>query len=133
MKIDVRLAQNPEGQQIAQLVKDSGFSIEGLSWDIVYPYWIVAEHEEIMVGAIQVCPSLPVGRLEMLSTANYMTHRVRAQTVKGLLLACLESLRQHGAQMVSGVIPFKMKAYKRMIRKRGGAVVASGNVIMWKL
>ena len=133
MKIDVRLAQNPEGQQIKQLATESGFGIEDLDWSIVYPYWIVAEHEAIMTGAIQVCPSLPVGRLEMLCTPRELSHRMRAQTVKSLLLAGLEALRQHGSTMASGIIPFEMKSYKRMVKKRGGMVVANGNVMMWKL
>ncbi len=132
-KPQIRLADNSEGDKIHALVISNGFTLEDLDWSKVYPYWLVAEHDGVIVGTIQVCPALPIGRIEMLSTRDDLSHQLRALTVRQLLLAATLTLRQMGAQMASGIVPFEMKKYKNILKKHGCVIASNGNLMVKKL
>jgi hypothetical protein len=59
-------------------------ALDTLQWDRIAPYWLVAEIGGEIVGALQTCPSRPIGRLEMLSLDRDLTHGAKALTVKAL-------------------------------------------------
>lgn len=129
----VRLASNSDGATIHRLVTDSGFAVEDIDWSVVYPYWLVAEQNGDVVGCIQVCIGVPIGRLEMLSVRADLSHMLRAAIVKSLLLAGAATLKKAGAQMVSGMIPFEMKSYKRLLQRRGCVSIGVGNMMARRL
>ena len=61
--IDVRLAQNEDGIAIAALIKEMGFAgIQDLDWSDIYPYWLVAEMDGEIVGAVERDHHLAVRR-----------------------------------------------------------------------
>jgi hypothetical protein len=122
MNIEIRLASNYEGDLIRDLVYQNGFDIDWLTWDNIYPYWLVAVVDEEIQGCIQVCPSLPIGRIEILSIKKDITHTPRARIVKMLVSAATVTLKEFGAQAASSIIPHEMKSYKRVLKKHFGAV-----------
>lgn len=131
-KIIVGLATNEEGPAIQRLIEESGFK-EDLDWNDIEPYWLIALHEDKIIGAIQVCPGKPIGRLEMLTTENNLSGTQRAQVVARLLEQGIKTLKIHGSQMAAGLIDFKLKSYKRLIKRRGGWVMATGNLLGTKI
>ncbi len=131
--IEVRLAQNEDGDDIHRLLLSGGFEIEGLDWHDIYPHWLVAEIEENVVGCFQVCLGKPIGFVEFLATEESLGHRDRACVVKALFDQALAALKTYGAQMASGSIPFELKAYKRVVKRRGGVVLYSGNTFVKRL
>lgn len=129
----IRLATNSDGDAIHRLVTDAGFAVDGIDWGVVYPYWLVAEQDAEVIGCIQVCIGIPIGRLEMLSVSRDLSHPLRAIVVKSLLLAGAATLKKAGAQMVSGMIPFEMKSYKRLLQRRGCVSIGVGNMMARRL
>lgn len=131
--IKIRMASNEDGPRIGELAWRNGFQLTGITWDDVYPYWLVAEREGQLLGALQVCPGRPVGRLEILCLEDNLEHREKAITARQLLIAGTLTLRQNGSQAATSLVPFKMKGYKRLIKNRGGQVTDSGNMILFRL
>ena len=132
-KPQIRLADNSEGEKIHALVISNGFTLEDLDWSKIYPYWLIAEHDGVIVGTIQVCPALPIGRIEMLSTRNDLSHQLTALTVRQLIIAASMTLRQAGAQMASGIVSFEMKKFQKILKKHGCVIAASGHLMMKRL
>ena len=131
--ITIRLAQNSDGPRIGELVWESGYMVEDVDWTDIYPYWLVADVDGRLAGGLQVLPGKPMGRLELLAVEDALPHRTNALVVKSLILAGMATLTKAGAQLASGFIPFEYKSYKRMLKKRGGKVVAQGNMIESRL
>ncbi len=132
--IRVEIAGNEDGQRIKKLVLDSGVaSVEDLDWADIHPYWLKALRGPRIVGAIQVLPGKPIGRLELLAVDDKLPHRIRAKVVMELLMQGFGVLKGHGAQMASGMLPFEARSYKRILKKRGGVVILSGNTMAFRL
>lgn len=129
----IRMARNAEGEQIRDLLVQNGFKAPPLRWDDVEPFWLVAEHEGLVVGCIQVLLAKPFGHLEMLATVQNLPHRVRAVLIRDLLAAGSATLQKGGAQYAVGLVPFEMKTWKRLLKRRGWKVVSSGNQVALSL
>jgi hypothetical protein len=130
--VKVRLAQNDEGEIVAELAAHCGFYFEGwdIDWSDIFPYWLIAEHEGRPVGCIQVLPGKPVGRLEILGVDPLVSRRLRALVVKHLTTVGQMVIKMYGGQAACGVIPFELKSYKRVIERRGGVVLATGDFML---
>lgn len=133
--MDVRVAKNSDGERISELVRQAGFDIPNLDldWTQIEPYWLVAEHEGSVIGCIQTCPGRPIGRLEMLAIDPEVTGHLKGETVRELLVSGLTTLRLSGAQLACGMVPFDMKSYKRVLKKRGAVIIADGNMLAKRL
>lgn len=128
--IEVRHAQNTEGDAVGELARKAGFNLEGLRWDNIHPHWIIAVREEKLLGAMQIFLGRPVARLEMLCVDPELSHRDRARTVDLLIENGGTIITLYGAQLNASVIPFREKSYKNVLKRRGGWVADSGNVVM---
>ena len=124
----IRIAQNEDGPRIGELAKQSGFTVDGLDWSEVHPFWLVAEDEKI-VGALQIILAKPIGWLEMLVLDPELTELARARVVKQLASAGMTALKGFGAQLVMFSVPYEEKSYKKALKKRGAVVTSSGNVL----
>ena len=129
----IRMATNADGPTIGRLAQENGFDVEGLDWSDIEPYWLVAENGHGVVGAIQVAPGKPCGRLEMLAIDPKLEGFERGRVVKALLDQGYATLAVGGAQFALGLIPFELKSYKRVLKKRAAVVVASGNLMAKRL
>ena len=49
---------------IASLYPNQGLDLG--DWAGIYPYWLVAEREDQVIGALQILHGRPAGRLEFL-------------------------------------------------------------------
>lgn len=125
----IRLGTNADGPRIGELVAEGGFDVVGLDWTRIEPYWLVADNGEEIVGCLQVLPGRPAGRLELLAAEDSLTHREKAMVIKALITQGLTTLKLAGAQLATGMVPFEHKAYKRLLKKRGAVVIASGNML----
>ena len=130
----IRMALDVDGKVISQLVKENGFQqTEGIDWSHVYPYWLVAEQNGEIIGCIQVRISVPIGGLEMLSVKQDLDHTIKSLVVKSLLLGGSSTLKQAGASLAAGVVPFEMKSYKKLLKRRGCVSISVGNIMARRL
>lgn len=129
-EIRVRFARDSEGMAIAQMVHASHDGVPNVPWDKVYPSWAVAEKDDEIVGCIQVCYGVPIGRLEFLSFAPNLSFRTRALAVKALLNLGALSLSMQGAKAIAGTVGFDQKGFKEILKANGCVVALSGNVFV---
>lgn len=129
-KVTVRLAENSEGATVKKLLEvQHGAQEPSLRWDSINPYWLVAELRGEIVGVIQTRPSRPMGSLEGLATARHLSEVERGRVVRELAMSGMAVLLGHGASQVQMFIPFELRAYKRVLKKRGAVVLGQGNLL----
>jgi len=131
----IRLAEKEDALKVKALITavnpDGRF--EDVDFSDLHPYWLLAENGRGAIGCIQMCPGRPIGRMEMLAVHDGLTHQQRAHVVKRLTDIAMVALKQQGSQYASGVVPFTAKSWKKVIKRRGGEVVSSGNLMMRRL
>ncbi len=129
-RITVGLASNDDGNAIRKLVGFPDHINEQIDWNDIYPYWLIALNDETkVVGCVQVCLGKPVGRLEMLSLDESLTKVQKAKVTVRLTEQGFRTLKMHGVQYVSAVVPFEEKSYKKILKRRGGFVAMTGNLM----
>ena len=128
-EVKVRFAHDGEGMAIAQLVHSSHEAVPNVTWEKVRPHWMVALKDDEIIGCVQVCYSVPIGRMEFLSFAPNLPYRTRALAVKALLNLGAITLKMAGAQAVAGCIPFADKSFKEMLKDNGCVLYHSANVL----
>lgn len=128
--IHVRFARDAEGMMIAQMVHGSHEHVPHVGWEKVYPYWLLAEHQGEPVAAVQLCYSLPVGRLEFLSFIPGLSYRVRALVVRSMLSLAMATLAKTGCHSVAGCVPFDQRSYRDILKANGCEVLMSGNILL---
>lgn len=128
--LTIRLARNGDGETIKNILARAGFGgLDSMRWDNIYPYWLVAERDGLILGCLQMAPSRPVAWLEYLGVEQEISLRDRTKVVRQLLQQGGESMKLHGANRVIGFIPFKERMYKKILKRNGLRVVASGNML----
>ena len=132
-KIAVRMAIDEEGERIEELVKAAGFRIDGIDWSKIAPFWLVATWSDQIVGCIQTCLALPIGRLEMLAVDERVPPITRGAIVEQLMWGGAATVKQFGAQMVTSMVSFNMKGYKKSLRHRGCVSIGTGNMMAMML
>lgn len=129
----VRLAENAEGEAVRKLVQQQHGALAVLQWDQIHPFWLVAELDGKIVGALQTCPSRPVGRLEMLSISRDLSGPAKALTVKALAYGGMAVIRGHGAQQVQMFVAEELTEYRAILESRGAVVLDTGFMLAKRL
>ena len=128
----IRLALNEDGPRVEELASPQ--TGPGLDWSGIYPYWLVAEKEGKIIGCLNVALSKPVGRLDILAIDNSLSPHARGKAVRELILQGIATLKASGSTACLSIVPFKLKSYKRILKKHFNAVVVEqGNVIIRRL
>jgi hypothetical protein len=128
----VRLAKNADGPRIGALLSASGFKSDGwdIDWSDIEPWWLVAEIDGVVEAAVQVCPSKPIARVEMLCVNPELSQIDRGRTMSLLSAQWEEFVRMSGASGLAGVIPNELDSYFSVAKHRGYVTVAEGHVMM---
>jgi N-acetylglutamate synthase-like GNAT family acetyltransferase len=128
----VRLATNADGPRIGELLTGMGFR-DALDWSDIAPYWLVAEEEGRIIGAVQTVLGKPVGWMELLSIDPGLSHKRKAMVVRALIYRGMALLQGAGAQMVMFSVPHELRSYRAVLERRGGVVVGAGNIMAKRL
>ena len=114
-------------------MKSGRIRINGVSFEKLYPFWIVVEDEDRIIGCVQAVPAVPFGYTEFLTTVEDLSHTTRSKVIKGLMLQATAILKQGGSEIALGTVPTDMKAWKKVIKKRGGVNIGLCNVYAKRL
>ena len=130
--IQIRMALPDEGPAIGEL---EGFKFKGweMDWSDIGEGWLVAEMDGRIVGAIQVSPGKPFGRLESLAVEKDLGLKARAVIVKKLCYAALATLRALGCQAAIGMVQTKQPGFKQVAEHRGCFSFAQGDMMIKRL
>lgn len=127
--VKVRMATNADGWRLAELAALYRWN-QWLDWDNNEPYWMVAEIDGDIVGAIQNCPGRPIGRTEMLMIQNSIPKLAKRSVCIALGREVQAFHRANGAQMVTAMVSFKDKKFKRWLKAGFGIwVYGQGNLM----
>lgn len=126
----IRAGQQGEGEAIGKLLMGAGFGLEGIDWSEVHTSFLVAEIAGQLVACLQICPSRPVGRLEMLAVTEHLEPLMKARLTGEILETGLMVLKGCGSQLVAGMVPFTQKQYRRVLKKRGAWIADTGHLLM---
>jgi len=130
--IKCRVATPEDAPRIKELLCNKGDEwLRDLDWSNPET-WMVAENGKVE-ALIQLCPGKPIAHLEHLIINEALSHIEKGKIFKVIMLTCTAALRQTGAELITGSIPFELKAYKEVLQKRGGWVVTSGHMIALRL
>lgn len=113
-KVDIDLAQNDEGEAIAAVLKANGVELEA-DWSKVFPHWLVASVDARVVGCCQILFSKPIGYIEFLFVHPETPFKLRAISLRKLLLGGIASLQHAGCQYVGGAVDTKNKKFSNVL------------------
>lgn len=130
--VSIRLAKRDEGLELYRLYLASGKSpLPDVDWSRdPTPYWLIAEADGERVGCINVCPSKPIARIDLLCIIPWTSHRIKAIATRDLMLTALATCREMGAQAVAGTIDMNQPGYEMMMSHRGGVKWFDGRVFI---
>ena len=126
----IRLALPNEGLLVCDLLTKFGGAPNNLvSWNNIYPYWLLGEYDGIPYGTIMASPGRPFGRVEFLATDFSLPHRQRAILIRDLCYAAMEACKQGGSQLVLSTISYTNERWERIAVKRGWVPIDWGTLL----
>lgn len=131
--MEIRLAKNEEGQTIRKMFSN-GDQLLPSDWTDIYPYWAVAVVDDVIVAALQICLSKPIGRLEHLLVHKDANKITATKAADKLIKYGEKALKNNGCTKVSGYVTFRNKPIKNLIKKHYEAqLVDSGSMWVWRI
>jgi hypothetical protein len=130
-QLSIRIVSDDDWRKLESLAENNDFVFEDfeIDWRSVAPYWVGAYHDEDnLVGALNVCPGRPIGRMECLFLLNGLSHRDRTIAARELLAMAEAVLRRQGAQIVCGLIEDGTPGYERIAERKGWVQLAHGTM-----
>lgn len=117
-RVEIRLALDAMGPQIASVLGDNGIFLEHADWAKVYPSWLIATVGDEVIGCLQVVYSKPVGYLEFLQVRPSASRRARAQAIHKLLAQGFATLQMGGCQYVSAAVSQKNHGFAAIVERK---------------
>lgn len=134
--VTVRMAKNSDGDDVERLMdKNENFQWENwrIDWHDLEPNWLIAEHNEVVVGCIQVVPAKPIGRMEILTVDPDLSLMMRYAVTLALTSHAISVIQMYGAQAASSMIPRRFEDYLHGAMNRGWVEVDDGAMVMRRL
>tara|TARA_R110000796_G_scaffold252500_1_gene387153 strand:- start:1033 stop:1428 length:396 start_codon:yes stop_codon:yes gene_type:complete len=131
--MEVRIAQDSEGKDILELFPKSEL-MNPADWERVFPYWAVAVIDGEIIGALQMCPSLPIGRIEHLNLKPDLNKITATKAAYALIKYTELAMIRMGCSVIAGYVEFRNKPIKKLVQKQFKAqVIGSGSMLAWRL
>ena len=127
-RIVVRLAVNEAGPLIAEILKENGIELPGVTWDSVFPYWLIACDGDQAIGCCQVLIAKPVGFVEFLFVRKSAKFKMRAIAMRKLMAQSISTLQMFGCTYVGGVLAEMNFKFSEVIEKMSFVKTCSANV-----
>ena len=135
MTVSVTLAGPQNMADVARLCEQMGYNLpyDELDWEASFPYWLVARINEDIVGCLQVVPARPMGYVEFMSLDEALEPITKARVFKAIEEQAKAVMQLGGSTLMGCMITFPFKNFKRLLKRRGYDVVASGNVLATRI
>ena len=132
--INIEIADDGMAPEIERLSKANHFEFEGweIDWSQVYPSWLVASIDDVVVGCVQVLPGIPLGRLEFLSVDMNLDREIRREIARKMALAGMESLKAQGGQGAAATVPYDRTGFHDLVEELGGSDINEGWIMVMR-
>ena len=136
-EFQVRAATDADGPAIHALVDQmtmaQGWKLPDCDWSRVAPFWYVADLQGWVIGAVQVCVSRPMSRLELLSVHQKLSKTKQAKVAKAVLARGLLALQLDGATMATGVVTGAENGFVRILERCGAQCAVKGIMVSYQM
>ena len=116
-KVEIRLAVNAAGPEIAEILKENGIELDGADWSKVFPHWLIATVDDDVIGCLQVMPSKPIAYCEMLCVKPGVSFKLRAIAIRKLILQGIATAYHGGASYVACNVDYANDKFVGVIEK----------------
>jgi len=128
---------NEEGEIVHALVdamtQQYGYTLPPCNWNRLAPFWYVAEVEQTIVGAVQICIGWPIGRIELLSVLPGLSHTNTAKVVKALLYHVFAAMARDGTHLACALVADKDNEFTRVLERWGCRFATQGKMLYYDL
>ena len=133
--MQARQAREDDFERIRALGVGAGYwYLRDLDFAGAEPFWVVVEKDGgEVVGCLQVCPGVPVGRAEDLAISAGLRKREQIEAVRLLAYRAMALLKGGGSKIVQFLIPAHLHAYREILEARGAVLVSNGWLMMKRL
>jgi hypothetical protein len=133
--VTVALAEQSDMGDVMRLCQQMDYDLpyNDIDWEGSFPYWLVARINEDIVGCLQVVPSRPMGYAEFMSLDEALEPMPKARVFKALESQARAVMTLGGSSVMGCMITFPFKNFKKLLKRRGYDVVASGNMLATRI
>lgn len=125
----IRVGTPNDGPAIERLLKIGGTELPGIQWEDNYPFWVVAEKNEKIIGCMQIMGSRPVAHGAFFVV--HPDHRNSSAAWK-IYQYALSNLRAMGIAAISFFVDEDNQSYKDMIERHGSEVITTRGFIYYR-
>ena len=123
-RVQVRLALDSCGPAIGAILKENGIELPGMSWEKVWPHWLIACDRDAtegssneIIGCLQVMPSKPIAYCEMLCVRPKVSFKLRAISIRKLIQQVIATAYHGGASYVACNVDFGNDRFENVVEK----------------
>lgn len=113
--VEIRLAVNEAGEDIATVLRENGIEIPGADWSKVFPHWLIACVDEHVIGCCQVAISKPVGYVEFMFVRPDVPAKLKAVALRKLVIQSMATLHAAGCDLVGGVVAQRNRKFSNVL------------------
>lgn len=132
-KVKIRLALDETGPLIAEILKENGIDLPGMSWEKVWPHWLIATVDDDVIGCLQVMPSKPIAYCEMLCVTGKVSFKLRAIAIRKLIQQGIATGYHGGASYLAFNVDFGNDKFTTVIKKMNAQMMCGRFLFMKRL
>lgn len=131
--VEIRLAVNDAGPEIATVLRENGIEIPGADWSNVFPHWLIACVDDIVIGCCQIAISKPVGYVEFMFVRPDVPPKFKAIALRKLIIQSMATLHAAGCSLVGGVVGQKNRKFANVLENINFVRTYSADVYVKRL
>lgn len=133
-RVQVMVAKPEHGPLIRDLIGANEWpGLESVDWTDLGGQWVMMLVDEAHAGCVQLLPGRPVGRIEHMGLAPWLSKRERAEVVSAAIAYGCGLLKLAGSQIVMTLVPHELEGYRRVLRRRGAVEVSDNRMMIKRL
>ena len=132
-RVQVRLALDETGPQIAEVLKENGIELPGADWSRVFPHWLIAWDGDSVIGCLQMMPAKPVSWCQFLYARRSVSFKLRAIAIRKLIMQGMATAYHGGAQVVAGSLGTDNPAFLAVLKKLNFLSIGTDHLVVKRL
>lgn len=132
-RISARMAEPQDAAILREFLAEHEFAAIDCDWSLAAPFWILAERDSQIIGCLNICYSLPIGRLGNLVIRDDLDGVRKARVFWELISIGCTWLYEYGCDCVTVTVPDTLDSYQKALQKRGGVMGDAAHVLFARI